>query len=247
MISSTHIMNLQETWMRLNGKPTSMIGPKVTCDIIHPGSLCIVEIVKKCATVLKQSSRLYLILYTMMFLLKAKKIRREGKFKKCLVTMGKDFLGSLVFMSWLVGGMKAALCTLNALQLPLDSKYWSSLVRITPFLSLLGSPSLYFIEKSRRSEVSYFVFVRALRSFYIFTKKRVPIPINCEKTLCFVLIFGIISYLYYEGPKDLKHRHFIDSLWGEAWYLSMFSFIPHHTETSSIIYIIIPMLNSIQN
>ena len=157
----------------------SKIGPKVTCDIIHPGSYCFVEIVKKCATVLKQSSRLYLILYSMMFLLKAKKIKQEGKLKKSLISLGKDFLGSLAFMSWLVGGMKTGLCILNALHLPLDSNDWSNLVRITPFLSLVGSPSLYFIEKSRRSEVSYFVLVRALRSFYIFIKKRVPIPINC--------------------------------------------------------------------
>lgn len=63
-----------------------------------------------------------------------------------------------------------------------------------------------FIEKSRRGEVSYFVTVRAVRSFYIFIKRRLNVSLGHEKTLCFVIIFGIVSYLYYEGPKDLKHR-----------------------------------------
>ena len=90
------------------------------------------------------------------------------------------------------------------------------IVRITPFLSLLGSTSIYFVDKSRRGEVSYFVFVRSLRSLYIFLKKRFNFPLENEKTICFVMIFGIVSYLYYEGPKDLKNRNLLDSLWGEA-------------------------------
>jgi len=36
----------------------------------------------------------------------------------------KDFLCSLAFMSWLVGGMKTALCTLNAIGSPLDGNYF---------------------------------------------------------------------------------------------------------------------------
>lgn len=58
-----------------------------------------------------------------MFVLKFKKIHREGKFKQTLKTFGKDYLWSLVFMSWIVGGMKLALCILNKLGSPLDGTY----------------------------------------------------------------------------------------------------------------------------
>ena len=56
-------------------------------------------------------------------MLKIKKIRQNGKWVKSLQDFVKDFLGSLAFMSWLVGGMKAGLCILNNLNLPLDSTH----------------------------------------------------------------------------------------------------------------------------
>ena len=38
--------------------------------------------------------------------------------------LGKDFISSLAFMSWMVGGMKTALCSLNAVGSPLDGTYF---------------------------------------------------------------------------------------------------------------------------
>jgi hypothetical protein len=50
--------------------------------------------------------------------------------------------------------------------------------RSMPLMSLLGSVSLFFSGKSRRGEISYFVFVRACRSAYIYLKKRHKFPIS---------------------------------------------------------------------
>lgn len=78
----------------------------------------------KCATVLKKSTKLYVVLYIAMFALQFKKMKREKKVGRNIMRYAKDFLCSLAFMSWLVGGMKTALCTLNAIGSPLDGNYF---------------------------------------------------------------------------------------------------------------------------
>ena len=50
--------------------------------------------------------------------------------------------------------------------------------RAAPLLSLLGSPSIYCIDMSRRHEVVLFTFVRACRSAYIYFKKRYKFNLN---------------------------------------------------------------------
>lgn len=67
-----------------------------------------------------KSSKLYALLYVAMFVVKFKKMRSERKLQKTIIAYAKDYLWSLVFMSWLVGGMKLALCTLNYFGSPLD-------------------------------------------------------------------------------------------------------------------------------
>lgn len=91
---------------------------------MHPGTSCPHEVLVKCLTVVKKSSKLYSMLYLAMFALQFRKIWREKRLKKSVFSWGKDFFFSLAFMSWLVGGMKTALCLLNAGGLPLDSTYY---------------------------------------------------------------------------------------------------------------------------
>jgi hypothetical protein len=76
-------------------------------------------------------------------------------------------------------------------------------------MSLFGSISILFSGKSRRGEITYFVFVRACRSAYIYLKKRHNFNISAEKSLCFIAIFGIISYLYFDGHQNLKNRNLL--------------------------------------
>lgn len=173
-------------------------GPKNSCSIIHPNTSCAKEVVVKCASVLKKSTKLYVVLYLAMFAFQFKRIKREKKVGKSVGKYFKDFLGSLAFMSWLVGGMKTALCMLNAIGSPLDGNSFLNLGRIMPLLSFLGSTSIFFNNNAKRSEISYFVFVRACRSAYIYFKKRFPLPIQSERELCFIGIFTLISYLFFE-------------------------------------------------
>lgn len=66
---------------------------------------------------------MYAVLYLAILVMQFNKIRREKKVRKSLLKWGKDFVGSLAFMSWLVGGMKTSLCLLNSLGSPLDGTY----------------------------------------------------------------------------------------------------------------------------
>lgn len=65
---------------------------------------------------------MYTLMYCFLFLLKFKKIKRDKKIKITVLRTLKNFIGSLLFMSWLTGGMKSALCVLNKLGAPLDCK-----------------------------------------------------------------------------------------------------------------------------
>jgi hypothetical protein len=53
-----------------------------------------------------------------MIALQWKQVRQRGK--AGVAAWCKDFIRSLAFMSWMVGGMKTALCILNAANAPLD-------------------------------------------------------------------------------------------------------------------------------
>lgn len=55
-----------------------------------------------------------------MFMAQFKRMKREKIIGKSILIWGKDYCFSLAFMSWLVGGMKTALCILNAIGSPLD-------------------------------------------------------------------------------------------------------------------------------
>lgn len=67
--------------------------------------------------------------------------------------------------------------------------------------------------------------MRACRSAYIYFKKRCKLPVNNEKQLCFIGIFIVISYLFFECDKDLKNRNLLENLWGEVWYNYIVLFI----------------------
>jgi hypothetical protein len=55
-----------------------------------------------------------------MFALEMKKLRNRNKVGKSILFWCKDYLLSLAFMSWLVGGFKMTLCILNGIGSPLD-------------------------------------------------------------------------------------------------------------------------------
>jgi len=111
------------------------LGPKTSCSLIHPDNPCIVEIVTKCATVVKKSSKMYVALYFAMIILQIGKLRKEKNRGKFLMKWFKDFLGSLAFMSWLVGGMKTSLCILNNLNAPLDgNRYINKVAQCSCYL-----------------------------------------------------------------------------------------------------------------
>ena len=63
---------------------------------------------------MKKSAKFYLILHLIPFLLfKVKKIKDRKKLKESILKFIKTYLGSLMFMSSLVGGNKGVLCFNN--------------------------------------------------------------------------------------------------------------------------------------
>ena len=86
------------------------------------------------------------------------------------------------------------------------------------FLSKAAFPSslcLFFEDQFRRREITYFTAVRAIRSFYLLLKRRKLFSFPFEEHLCFIMIFGIVSYLYYERPNDLREKSLLDNIWGD--------------------------------
>lgn len=83
--------------------------------------------------------------------------------------------------------------------------------------SLAGSTSIYLEDISRRGEICYFVFVRAARSCYTYFKRLAGIGgFKHEEKLAFMLIFGILAYIYEDPDKNLKQRNMLDKVWGRS-------------------------------
>ena len=79
-------------------------------------------------------------------------------------------------MVHLVVGLKGLLCfannTLYRIGENIDGIWSLNLGRLFAYGSYLSSLSIFWETSNRREEITYFVFVRALRSFYILLKKR---------------------------------------------------------------------------
>ena len=82
--------------------------------------------------------------------------------------------------------------------------------------SFIISLSIFFESDGRKEEVTYFVLVRALTSIYELMKRRKWISIPKEEHTAFILIFGIISFIYHEHKNFLKHTNIYEALWGES-------------------------------
>lgn len=61
------------------------------------------------------------------------------------------------------------------------------------------------------------MFVRAARSAYVYYKKRGLPGLPFEEKSAFILIFGMMAYLYFNNPKLLKNPDLMKKLWGTAW------------------------------
>ena len=86
--------------------------PGIPCKDLHCDTSCFYEVFhNKAYLVMKKSAKFYLILHSISFLLfKARKIRDKKKLKEALFKFVQTYLGSLFFMSTLVGGNKLFLC-----------------------------------------------------------------------------------------------------------------------------------------
>ena len=107
--------------------------------------------------------KFYLILHLVPFLIfKAKNIKNFKKFKEDFLHLVKKYIGSLCFMSTLVGSIKVFLCLSEKITKPEPTFEGKVFI----WGSLLSSFSILFEDPHRREEIVYFVFVRGLRSAY---------------------------------------------------------------------------------
>jgi hypothetical protein len=128
----------------------SNLGPKTSCSVIHPTTSCPIELITKFLTVVQKSSKLYAALYLVMFSMEFRKLKMRKSVKRSLLVWCKDFLLSLVFMSWMVGGFKMTLCILNGIGSTLDGMYLYMKGYSAILMSLIGSTSIFITGKSKR-------------------------------------------------------------------------------------------------
>jgi hypothetical protein len=127
----------------------------------------------------------------------------------------KAYGGSLMFMGSFVAILKATCCTHSIFNF---KRYGKEL--INPALSLFvgsffSSCCILFEEKSRRTEVTLFSFVRSFKGYYEYLSRRGYIDIPHIDKIFFVGIFSVLSLLYHSYPSFLKHKYLIDKMWGE--------------------------------
>lgn len=101
-------LDLYQRWSFHNSGPIS------SCNTIHPHTSCPYEVIAKMIKVMKSSFKMYALLHTILFFLKFRKFKQEKRLKNGIQRTIKNFIGSLLFMSWLTGGMKSSLCLLNS-------------------------------------------------------------------------------------------------------------------------------------
>ena len=84
-------------------------------------------------------------------------------------------------------------------------------------LGTFGAVPIYWEDAYRRSEISYSILVRSLRSIFMFVKKRSPeiTSYDNEAKLSFMIIFGILSYIYSQKELTIRNRNTLEILWGK--------------------------------
>ena len=91
-------------WMEL-------ANPGIKCSHLHCDTSCAYQVYYKITRSIGKGFKFYIILHMIPFLLyKAKKIKDLKKFKAELYTLIRKYIGSLLFMGTMVGGIKTFLC-----------------------------------------------------------------------------------------------------------------------------------------
>ena len=120
-------------------------------------------------TVAGKCWKFYAILHIFSYLMKVTKNKK--KWKDLLKKTLKNYVGSIFFMMTLVGGLKFSLCINSYLQGVADGFFLMK-------AAIPSSLCIIFEDSFRRKEISYFTLVRALRSLYIFLKRRNIVSLN---------------------------------------------------------------------
>lgn len=207
----------------MSGWPSSVVlavteGPEVTCAELHPGTTCTREFLRKYENVAKNNWIFYLLLHLIPFLIfRAKKLKSKTGMEriKALLQFVKGYCGSLMFMGSFVAILKATCCSHSTFNL---KRYGIFIVNSALSLfvgSFFSSCCILFEEKSRRSEVTLFSFVRSFKGYYQYLARRGIIDIPHIDKISFVAIFSGLSLLYHCYPTFLKHKYLLDKLWGE--------------------------------
>ena len=92
------------------------------CNLIHKCS-CTAEFIKKLITVCKIGFKYYLLFHLIPLLLRLKKCKEGKKMLIILLKAIKEYIKSVLFMAFLVGGVKGSLCLSNYTKITLNGKY----------------------------------------------------------------------------------------------------------------------------
>lgn len=88
-----------------------IIDPGIKCKHLHCDTSCAYQVFYKVTRSIGKGFKFYIILHMIPFLLyKVKKINSWQKFKQEMFALVRKYVGSLLFMGSLVGGIKTFLC-----------------------------------------------------------------------------------------------------------------------------------------
>lgn len=82
-------------------------------------------------------------------------------------------------------------------------------------ISPLSAASILFEDTARRSEITYFVSAKALRSLYLGLKRMARLGFKHEASIMHIGLMAGLFYLYNHQPTLLKFRSIFELIFGE--------------------------------
>ncbi len=82
-------------------------------------------------------------------------------------------------------------------------------------MGFFSAVSILWESGGRRDEAVYSVLIRSLNAFYLLLKRRRLVYIPKYNVVFFMLLYALISYIYFHQGECLKYKSMWDTIWGE--------------------------------
>ncbi|CAD8124066.1 unnamed protein product [Paramecium sonneborni] len=184
-------------------------GTPFSCEIVHPGQSCEMNILLNLPRIMKSNAKVYLPVHLIPFLL----YKRKQLIKNPISTISRalvSYFKSICFLSFMVQILRYNWCKQKNLLKKVDPFVPSSGGFISSFALLLES-------NTRAMEICLSIVPRFCETVVNLLKSRGKmINIPHGDVIVFSFVIAIIHYYYQHDPKSLKSTYYkvFEKIWG---------------------------------